>query len=184
MKYTPLHVHSEYSLLDGLSKCNNITKRIEKIGASACALTDHGSVSGAVDFSREMKSAGLRPLLGSELYVCPDDSASVRRKENKRLVHQPIIAKNLDGWKDLLHIVSLSNRKEHFYHKPRVDFEILEQIGSKGNLICFSGHLGSILSDAITDGESLDPTGKRKVSVWQENFSQCLVKKTFLSKSN
>ena len=153
MKYTPLHVHSEYSLLDGLSKCDDIAKRIEKIGASACGLTDHGSVSGAVDFSREMKSAGLRPLLGSELYICPDDDATVRKKENKRLVHQPIIAKNLQGWKDLLHVVSLSNKKEHFYHKPRVDLDMLAQVADRGNLICFSGHLGSVLADAITDGE-------------------------------
>ena len=64
MKYTPLHVHSEYSLLDGLSKCEDIAERLQKIGANACALTDHGSLSGAVDFSKEIKSVGMRPLLG------------------------------------------------------------------------------------------------------------------------
>ena len=117
--YTPLHVHSEYSLLDGLSKCEDISKRIDRIGSRACAITDHGSVSGAVDFSKEMKSSGLRPLLGCELYVAPDGPASDRSKENKRLVHQPIIAKNLHGWKDLLGLVSVSNQKENFYLRCR-----------------------------------------------------------------
>jgi DNA polymerase-3 subunit alpha len=162
MNYTPLHVHSEYSLLDGLSKCDDIAERAEKIGSSACAITDHGSVSGAVDFSREMKSAGLKPLLGCELYVAPDGAANERNKENKRLVHQPVIAKNLNGWKDLLNLVSESNKKENFYHKPRVDMDILSQAGSKKNLICFSGHLGSVLADAITDGENLDPDWMKK----------------------
>jgi DNA polymerase-3 subunit alpha len=179
MKYTPLHVHSEYSLLDGLSKCSDIAERIEKIGASACGLTDHGSVSGAVDFSREMKSAGLRPLLGSELYICPDGDATSRTKENKKLVHQPIIAKNLEGWKDLLDAVSTSNKKEHFYHKPRLDLDMLAQVADRGNLICFSGHLGSVLADAITDGERLDPDWMKKGVRMVKNLQTMFGKENF-----
>ena len=70
MSYTPLHVHSEYSLLDGLSKTSQIASRIKDIGATSCALTDHGTVSGAVDFVKTMKDNGLKPILGCEVYIC------------------------------------------------------------------------------------------------------------------
>jgi len=157
MSYTPLHVHSEYSLLDGLSKCEDIAERTKKIGANACALTDHGSVSGAIDFSQEMHDAGLKPLLGCEMYVCMTAPATERNKENRKLSHQVVIAKNLQGWRDLLGLVSAANKKEHFYHKPRVDIDLLAMAASQGNLVSFSGHLGSILAHAITDGEKLAP---------------------------
>lgn len=157
MKYTPLHVHSEYSLLDGLSKCEDIANRIEEIGSNSCALTDHGTVGGAVDFSSEMRRAGMRPLLGCEMYVS-NGPATEKNKENKKLSHQVIIAKNHKGWKDLLSLVSCSNNINHFYHKPRIDIDIMAEISSKNNLISFSGHLGSVLADAITTSDNkLDP---------------------------
>ena len=116
--YTPLHVHSEYSLLNGLSKCDQIAERTEKIGAKACALTDHASASGAVDFSRQMKDSGLKPLLGCELYVCMDDAAANKDKLN-RIGHQVIIAKNLEGWKDLLWVVSAREKKKTAQGHPK-----------------------------------------------------------------
>ncbi|NVM35966.1 MAG: DNA polymerase III subunit alpha [Candidatus Lokiarchaeota archaeon] len=161
MKYTPLHVHSEYSLLDGLSKCDDISKRIEEIGATSCALTDHGTVSGAVDFSNELRSTGFQPLLGCEMYIC-NGLVTDKVKENRKLNHQVVIAKNAKGWSDLLSLVSLSNKKEHFYHKPRVDIDILAAIASQKNLVSFSGHLGSTLANAITEGERLDPDWMKK----------------------
>ena len=82
MKYTPLHVHSEYSLLDGMSKCEDIAKRTIEIGADACALTDHGSLGGAMDFVEVMQDKGLKPILGCELYVCKDD-VTVQEPENR-----------------------------------------------------------------------------------------------------
>jgi|TARA_R100000482_G_C5132499_1_gene153140 DNA polymerase-3 subunit alpha len=179
MRYTPLHVHSEYSLLDGLSKCEDIAKRLEVIGSNACALTDHGSVSGAVDFSKQAKSNGMRPLLGCELYVCPDGQATNRTKENSKLVHQPVIAKNFKGWKDLLKIVSSSNKKEHFYHKPRIDMEIMSEVASNKNLICFSGHLGSVLSNAICNGDELDPDWMKKGKAMAERLRSMFGKENF-----
>ncbi|NVM34830.1 MAG: DNA polymerase III subunit alpha [Candidatus Lokiarchaeota archaeon] len=161
MKYTPLHVHSEYSLLDGLSKCNEISDRIEEIGSTSCALTDHGNVSGAVDFSNELRSSGFKPLLGCEMYIC-NGLATEKVKDNRKLNHQVVIAKNAKGWNDLLSLVSISNKKQHFYHKPRVDIDILAAIASQKNLISFSGHLGSTLANAITEGERLDPDWMKK----------------------
>lgn len=162
MRYTPLHVHSEYSLLDGLSKCGDIAERIEEIGANGCALTDHGGVGGAVDFSSEMRAAGMRPLLGCEMYVS-SGPATERNKDNSKLSHQVIIAKNHKGWKDLLSLVSSSNRVEHFYHKPRIDIDIMAGMASQKNLVSFSGHLGSVLADAITTPDrKLDPDWMKK----------------------
>ncbi len=162
MNYTALHVHSEYSLLDGLSKCSAIAKRTQNIESEACAITDHGSVSGAVDFSTEMQSAGLKPLLGCEMYVCMNGPATEQTGENRKLSHEVIIAKDLEGWKDLLSLVSTSNKREHNYYKPRLDLDLIEEMGSKGNLVSFSGHLGSVLSNYITDGDTLHPDWKSK----------------------
>ena len=154
--YTPLHVHSEYSLLNGLSKCDQIAERTEKIGAKACALTDHASASGAVDFSRQMKDNGLKPLLGCELYVCMDDLAANKDQAN-RIGHQVIIAKNLQGWKDLLWVVSESNLKKNHKIIPRSDMDMIAKAGSQKNLISFSGHAGSILAKAISENDRLTP---------------------------
>jgi len=154
--YTPLHVHSEYSLLNGLSKCDQIAERTEKIGAKACALTDHASASGAVDFSRQMKDSGLKPLLGCELYVCMDDLAANKDQAN-RIGHQVIIAKNLQGWKDLLWVVSESNLKKNHKIIPRSDMDMIAKAGSQKNLISFSGHAGSILAKAISENDRLTP---------------------------
>ena len=110
MNYIPLHVHSEYSLLDGLSKTSQISKRIEEIGASACVLSDHGTVSGAVDFHKTLGDNNQKPILGCEMYICYGDPLD-KTPDNRKLFHQVIIAKNLEGWKDLLSLVSLSNKK-------------------------------------------------------------------------
>lgn len=148
----------EYSLLDGLSQCEDIAKRTQDIGASACAISDHGSVSAAIDFFGEMKDAELKPILGVEAYVC-QGSVLEKSGDNRSLDHQVILAKNKKGWGDLLDLVSASNKKEHFYYRPRIDMELLAK-ETTGNFISFSGHLGSILSNAITNGDELKPDWK------------------------
>ena len=150
MTYVPLHVHSEYSLLDGLSQTSQISRRLEDIETDTCALTDHGTVSGAVDFSKTLGNTSQKPILGCEFYLCMGD-ASEQSPENRDLVHQVVIAKNLRGWKDLLRLVSQSNRTDQFYYKPRIDFDQLKAVAANGNLISFSGHLGSYLGNAALE---------------------------------
>ena len=123
MNYVPLHVHSEYSLLDGLSQTSQISQRLADIETPSCALTDHGTVSGAVDFCKTLNSATQKPILGCEFYICLNDKSSVRSNENRDLIHQVVIAKNLAGWKDILSLVSTSNSADQFYYKPRIDFD-------------------------------------------------------------
>jgi DNA polymerase-3 subunit alpha len=153
MNYVPLHVHSHFSLLDGLSQPQQIADRCTEIGARACALTDHGNIAGAVKFYTAMKKAKIKPILGCELYICYQDP-TIQEKENRELSHFIVLAKNYKGWKDLIKIVSASNKPEHYYHKPRLDLETLGKLNS-GNLMAITGHLGSTLADAILDQYSL-----------------------------
>jgi DNA polymerase III subunit alpha len=159
--YIPLHVHTHYSLLDGLSKPDQIADRCSKIGASSCAITDHGNIAGAVKFHNTMSKAGIKPILGCELYICEKD-ATIKNGDNKTLSHLVVLAKNYNGWKTLIKIVSESNNPNNYYYKPRLD---LDKLGSllDGNILTFSGHLGSTLSDVITGHtQQIDPDWKNK----------------------
>jgi DNA polymerase-3 subunit alpha len=136
-----------YSLLDGLSKPKNIAKRCLDIGASSCALTDHGNIAGAVKFYSEMKQNGIKPILGCEIYLC-DQNPTIQDPSNKNLTHFIVLAKNLKGWKNLIRLVSESNRPDFYYHKPRLNLEALASF-CDGNLLGMCGHLGSLLADKI-----------------------------------
>lgn len=145
--YVPLHCHSMFSLLDGLSKPSQIADRCEEINAKACALTDHGNIAGSIKFHTEMKKKGIKPILGCELYICENDP-TIQSKENKELSHFLVLAKNLRGWKNLIRLVSESNRPDFYYHKPRLNFEALSAF-TGGDLIGICGHLGSVLADKL-----------------------------------
>ena len=151
--YIPLHCHSMYSLLDGLSKPSQIADRCEEIGASACALTDHGNIAGAIKFYTEMRSRGIKPILGCEIYLC-DNDPSIKEKSNKELSHFLILAKNLNGWNNLIKLVSESNRPDFYYHKPRLNLESLKAFAGK-DLIGICGHLGSLLADKLIDNNTI-----------------------------
>ena len=172
-KYIPLHVHSEYSLLDGLSQTHHITSRLEEIEVGSCALTDHGTLSGAVDFQKQMHSQSFKPILGCEMYLCKQGS-SIKNPENRKLKHQVILAKNVQGWKSMLSMVSTSNRANHFYHKPRLDVEEFQKLSSaaSGNLVSFSGHLGSHLAEAVLDNPDWKQDGIREAKQMEESFGK------------
>jgi DNA polymerase-3 subunit alpha len=171
MKFVPLHVHSEYSLLDGLSKTSQISKRIADTEAEACALTDHGGVSGAVDFYQTLKRNAQKPILGCEFYICKNGSATDKTPDNKSLFHQVVLAKNIEGWKDLLSLVSLSNKADQFYYKPRIDLDQLARIAGNGNLISFSGHLGSHLANCVLESGDATYEAQRMQEIFgADNF--------------
>jgi DNA polymerase III subunit alpha len=146
--YIPLHVHSHYSLLDGLSKPKQIARRCKKIGVKSCAITDHGSISGAVQIHQTLKSSGIKPILGCELYLSFDDS-NIKTPENSKLTHFLVLAKNLEGWKNLIKIVSESNNPNNYYRKPRLSIDKLQEVVKGKNLIAFCGHMGSYIPDII-----------------------------------
>jgi DNA polymerase-3 subunit alpha len=143
-----------FSLLDGLSQPQQIAKRCQEIGATACALTDHGNIAGTVKFYSAMKSAKIKPILGCELYICNKD-VRIQEKENKELSHFIVLAKNYAGWKTLIRIVSESNKPENYYHKPRLDLDTLFSLNDD-NLIAITGHLGSTLADVIMENNNIE----------------------------
>jgi DNA polymerase-3 subunit alpha len=166
--YSPLHVHSHYSLLDGLSKPKQIAARCQKIGAKSCALTDHGNISGAVQFHSNMRSVGIKPILGCEIYICEQDP-SIQHKENGELSHFLLLAKNYAGWKTLIKIISECNLPNHFYKKPRLDFKRLAKMVD-GNIIGFCGHLGSTLANKLYNVENPMSVGNEFVSYMKDIF--------------
>ena len=125
MNFTHLHVHSEYSLLDGSSKIGELIARTKELGMDSIAITDHGVMYGVIDFYRAAKDAGVRPIIGCEVYVAPGsrfDRESSQGEE--RYNHLVLLAENDTGYKNLMKIVS-KGFTEGFYYKPRVDYEVL-----------------------------------------------------------
>jgi DNA polymerase III subunit alpha len=145
--WVPLHVHSQYSILDAAAPVKGLAKKAKEFGMPAVALTDHGNLHGAVDFYRACKGEGVKPIIGCELYIAPTS-----RFEKKRLgpkirnaYHLTLLAKNEAGYKNLC-VLSSKGYLEGFYYYPRVDRELLAE-HSEG-LICLSGCLSSQISAA------------------------------------
>lgn len=177
-KYVPLHCHSHYSLLDGLSKPEDIVKRIDSLELDACALTDHGNVAGSIKFMSAMKKAGKKPILGCELYISRKD-AKEKNTENRKMDHLVVLAKNDAGWRDLLQIIALSNSYDQFYHKPRIDKNQLAHYAQNGNLIAFSGHLGSNMASILYSDGSFDDSSKARAIKEAEWFRDTFGKENF-----
>ena len=126
MEFTHLHVHTEYSLLDGSSKIKELPARAKELGMDSLAITDHGVMYGVIDFYRACRAAGIKPIIGCEVYVAPGsrfDKEAVGQGDD-RYYHLVLLAENNTGYANLMKIVS-RGFTEGFYYKPRVDYEVL-----------------------------------------------------------
>ena len=145
-KFTHLHVHTEYSLLDGANRIQVLPKRIKELGMDSVAITDHGVMFGAVEFYKACKKEGVKPIIGCEVYVAPrtrfDKEANIDNKYN----HLILLAKNNNGYKNLTKLVSLGFT-EGYYYKPRIDLEILEKYHE--DLICTSACIAGVIPQEI-----------------------------------
>lgn len=135
-RFVHLHTHTEYSLLDGLSKIPKLVKAAKEAGMDALAITDHGSMYGAIEFYKTCIDGGIKPIIGCELYVAPRSHKSKEGKVDTEPYHLTVLAKNYQGYLNLMKLVSVSHL-EGFYYKPRVDKELLRQFHE--GLICLSG---------------------------------------------
>ena len=127
MSFTHLHVHTEYSLLDGSNKIKEYVARVKELGMNSAAITDHGVMYGVIDFYREAKAAGINPILGCEVYVAPGSRFDREAGSgDDRYYHLVLLAENNTGYSNLTKIVS-KGFTEGFYYKPRVDMEVLEK---------------------------------------------------------
>ncbi len=127
MAFTHLHVHTEYSLLDGSNKIKEYVKRIKELGMDSGAITDHGVMYGVIDFYKEAKANGIKPILGCEVYVAPDSRFDKELTGGEdRYHHLVLLAENNTGYSNLMKIVSIGFT-EGYYYKPRVDMEVLNK---------------------------------------------------------
>lgn len=138
--FVHLHLHTEYSLLDGVSKIDKLISKVTELGMNACALTDHGVMYGAYEFWQKCKDAGIKPIIGCEVYVAGRKRTDKESGVDNERYHLTLIAKNKEGYHNLLKMVSIAHT-EGFYYKPRTDRELLQKYG-KG-IIALSGCLAS-----------------------------------------
>lgn len=149
-KFTHLHVHSHYSLLDGLAKIDDLIKRAKELNMDSLALTDHGALYGAIEFYKKAKEAGIKPIIGAELYIAPEGRHFKRPNIDRERWHVVVLAKNKIGYSNLIQLITKSNL-EGFYYKPRVDKALLREY--KEGLIGMSACLHGEVSQTILAGD-------------------------------
>lgn len=164
MEFVHLHVHSEYSLLDGMSRIKYLPVRAKELGMKAMALTDHGVMYGAVDFYKECKKNDIKPIIGCEVYVATRSRFDKEANIDSGYNHLILLAKNKTGYQNLTKLVSLSFI-DGFYYKPRIDLEILEKY-SEG-LVCLSACLAGSLSQALIRD---DMEKAEEIALWHKNI--------------
>ncbi len=148
--YVHLHNHSEYSLLDGLSKVQDMVLYAKELGMKALAITDHGNIYGAIKFYRACKAAGIKPIIGCEIYITKRRLHDKDKELDKDYNHLILLAKNETGYKNLMKIISISNL-EGFYYKPRADLELLEKYHE--GLICLSACVNGYISEPLLNNQ-------------------------------
>ena len=144
MKFTHLHLHTHYSLLDGLTRPSALVKKVKELGMDSVAITDHGNMYGTIEFYKECKANDIKPIIGFEAYICGD--MNNKSKINNPTYHLTLLAKDNEGYQNLLKLVS-EGYLRGFYSKPRIDFETLEKYNF--GLICLSGCLAGEVSQLM-----------------------------------
>ncbi|NLF80392.1 MAG: DNA polymerase III subunit alpha, partial [Clostridia bacterium] len=164
MAFVHLHNHTEYSLLDGAARINDLVAKAADLGMPALAITDHGVMYGAISFYEQCKKAGIKPIIGCEVYVCNDRKSRTGRRGDSAC-HLVLLAKNEQGYKNLCELVSFGFL-EGFYYKPRVDHELLRQYHE--GLICLSACIAGELPELLLSGDYQG--AKAKAAEYREIF--------------
>ena len=144
--FVHLHVHSHYSLLDGLPKIPALVAQAKREGMTALALTDHGVMYGAVEFYRVAVAAGIKPIIGVETYVAKEGRHNKRPRIDDHPYHMVLLARNKQGYQNLIKLITIAHL-EGFYYKPRIDIELLREYGEGliGLSACLQGHIPQLI---------------------------------------
>ena len=161
--FTHLHVHTEYSMLDGLSRIQPLVTRAKELGMDSLAITDHGGMYGAIDFYRSAREAGIKPIIGCEMYVAPG-SRHDKSPQDKSPYHMTVLAKDAKGYQNLVKLCTKA-QLEGFYYKPRVDRELLQQ--HREGLIVLSGCPSGEVPTLITQGRMDDA---KAAALWHKEL--------------
>jgi DNA polymerase-3 subunit alpha len=161
--YVHLHNHTQYSLLDGLTKVPDLIKHVKDNGMSAVAVTDHGTLSGAIEFYQEAKAGGIKPLIGIETYVAARGLYDKDPGKDKQNYHLILLAMNQAGYQNLMALSTIANL-EGFYYRPRIDHELLAKHNE--GLICLSGCASSEVGDLLRQGQY---AAAKKIAQWYKN---------------
>ena len=171
MAFTHLHVHTEYSLLDGSNKIKEYVKRVKELGMDSAAITDHGVMYGVIDFYKEAKAAGIKPILGCEVYVAPGSRFDREQGTGEdRYYHLILLAENNKGYSNLMKIVSRSFT-EGYYYKPRVDDALLREF-HEGIIACSACLAGEVARNIVRDDlQAADKAALKYLDIFGEgNF--------------
>ncbi|MDR2888849.1 MAG: PHP domain-containing protein, partial [Lachnospiraceae bacterium] len=153
MSFAHLHVHTEYSLLDGSNKIKEYIKRVKELGMNSAAITDHGVMYGVIDFYKEAKVQGINPIMGCEIYVAPNSRYDKELTGGEdRYYHLVLLAENNIGYANLMKIVS-KGFTEGYYYRPRVDLEVLNQYheGIIALSACLAGEVQRYIQKGLID---------------------------------
>ena len=149
--FVHLHIHSEFSLLDGANRIKDLPVRAKELGMKAMAITDHGVMYGVIDFYKACKKEGIKPIIGCEVYVAPRSRLNKEPNIDNKYNHLILLAKDNQGYKNLSKLVSIGFT-EGYYYKPRIDLEVLEKYHE--GLICLSGCLAGSVNQALLNGQN------------------------------
>ena len=169
-RFVHLHVHTQYSLLDGACRIDRLVEKVRALGQPAVAVTDHGVMYGAIELYKAAKQAGVKPIIGCEVYVAPRTRFDKERRLDSSPYHMVLLCENAEGYQNLIALVSKAYI-EGFYSKPRVDDELLRQ-HHKG-LICLSACLAGRIPRMLTRGDydAADEAVKAYIDIFgRENF--------------
>lgn len=161
--YVHLHNHTQYSLLDGLTKVPELVDYVKDSGMQAIAITDHGTLSGAIEFYKAANSAGVKPIIGMEAYVAARTLYDKEPGKDKQYTHLILLAMNQAGYQNLMALSTIANL-EGFYYKPRIDRELLEKHNE--GLICLSGCASGEIGDALRQGQY---DQAKEIAQWYKN---------------
>lgn len=167
MAFTHLHVHTEYSLLDGSNKIKELVAQTKALGMDSVAITDHGVMYGVIDFYRAAQAAGIRPIIGCEVYVAPNSRFDKAGQQDNKYNHLVLLAENNTGYHNLMKLVS-RGFTEGFYYKPRVDMELLREYHE--GIIALSACLAGVVPEYIQKG--LYEDAKQKALELEEVFGK------------
>jgi DNA polymerase-3 subunit alpha len=167
MKFTHLHTHSHYSLLDGLAKIDELLDRTKELGMDSLALTDHGNIYGAVEFFKKATERGIKPIIGTEIYLSLEKMSDKRPNIDDKRYHLVLLVKNEEGYKNLTKLLTKAHL-EGFYYKPRVDEELLSQYSN--GLIALSACLAGKIPKLILEKKTAE--AEKSALKYQEIFGK------------